>query len=63
MYIMLWNLSGRVLKISLGIQSGLGDLPLNRFWRHVLYMIIVNDVAREGCGVYFILFLFLIVLV
>ena len=35
-------------KISLRILFDPGDLPSNRFWRNVSYIILVNDVACGG---------------
>ena len=45
---MLWKLPSRAFRILLGILFGLGDLPLDRFWRHVSYMFSVNDAASGG---------------
>ena len=42
---MLWKLLGRAFRISLGILSGQGNMPLDRFKKHVWYIIIVNDAA------------------
>lgn len=46
---MLWKLHGKAFRILLGILFGQGDLPLDRFWRHVSFMIIVHDVVYGGC--------------
>ena len=40
------------------ILSSPGDLPLDRFWRHVSYIIVVNDVASEGSEEEFFFFFF-----
>ena len=40
---MTWKLPSMAFKISLEILFGLGNLPLDRFWRHVSYIVLVND--------------------
>ena len=48
MYIMSWTFPSRAFGILLGVLCDLGNLPMNRFWRHVFYIIKVNDAATEG---------------
>ena len=37
MYIMSWTFPSRAFGILLGVLCDLGNLPLNRFWRHVFW--------------------------
>jgi hypothetical protein len=45
---MSWKFPSRAFRISLGILFRLGDLPLNRFSKHVSYLILMNDAASGG---------------
>ena len=45
---MSWKLYGRTFRISCGILSSMGYLPLDRFWRHVSYLMLVNGPGIRG---------------
>lgn len=45
---MSWKLPSMAFRILLGILVGPWNLPLDRFWRHVSYMILVNNAASGG---------------
>ena len=45
---MSWKLHGMVFRISFGILFGPRNLPLDGLWRHMSYIILVNDGAIEG---------------
>lgn len=45
---MSWKLHGTVFRISLGILSSPENLPLDGLWRHMSYIILVNDAVSVG---------------